>query len=391
MAFTPAVPHLPENTAYSWPVPRELVHKAAHTEVLLTGWRQRGEREFEVGAQWPRDHGFWRTDEDGVQDPMLLVETTRQVLPLIAHMGFGVPVGHQLIWDHYHCAFSVPFLPVAGSPAEVLLRLSASRSPEHGARLREIALTMTVRCADRTLATVSTVYSAHSPRVYGRLRGPGTPEPPEAMAAAVLPPPPLAPPLVGRESEREVVLAAEEDAGTGDGGGDGGRRRDVEGGSTEGGSGSGGEGAGAAGAAGAANDPTSAGSWSRRQLRVLTSSPWLFDHPVDHVPGMLLMEAARQAVHLAAGPVRPRLTRLDAGFHRYVDLDVPSWVETSPGPTGAADADPDAEPPRGERTLTVDVTQRGEKAFTAVVGFVTEERAGSGREAGATAPPAALR
>ncbi|WP_314173506.1 ScbA/BarX family gamma-butyrolactone biosynthesis protein [Streptomyces winkii] len=347
MAFTPAVPHLPESTAYSWPVPREFVHKRAHTEVLLTGWRQCSEREFEVGAQWPRDHGFWRTDGDGVQDPLLLVETTRQVLPLIAHAAYGVPSGHQLIWDHHHCAFSAPFLPVDGSPAEVVLRLSASQAPDRSARLRRIALTMTVHGAGRTLGSASTVYSAHSPQVYRRLRGPGTPAPPEAMAAALAPAEPLSPSLVGRESEREVVLGPDGE-------------RDEAGDAGGAGSGGGGEAEG------------------RRRLRVLTTSPWLFDHPVDHVPGMLLMEAARQCAHLAAAPYRPRLTRLEAEFHRYVDLDAPSWVEYSPGPVAA----PAAGPPDGERTLTVSITQHGEPAFTALVGFTVE--------AGADAPPPVL-
>ncbi|QPP05045.1 hypothetical protein G4Z16_00070 [Streptomyces bathyalis] len=332
MAHTPAVPDLPESTAYSWPVPREFVHKTAHAEVLLTGWRRCGEREFEVGAQWPRDHGFWRTDEYGVQDPMLLVETTRQVLPLIAHAAYGVPSGHQLIWDHHHCAFSTPFLPVTGSPAEVVLHLSASEAPDRGMRPRRIGLSMTVRSGDRTLGSASTVYTAHSPQVYGRLRGPKTPAPPDAMAAALTPPPALTPSLVGRESEREVVLA-----------------------------------------------PSADRSMGRRQLRVLTTSPWLFDHPVDHAPGMLLMEAARQSVHLATSPRRPSLTRMEAEFHRYVDLDAASWVEVSSGPDGSGRGDRVG----GERTLTVSITQHGEKAFTALVGFTTQ--------AGATATAASAR
>lgn len=341
MALTPAVPHLPETTAYSWPVPREFVHKTAHTEVLLTGWRRCGEREFEVGAQWPRDHGFWRTDGgggagDGVQDPMLLVETTRQVLPLLAHAAYGVPAGHQLIWDHHHCTFATPFLSVTGDPAEVVLSLSASQAPDRSARLRRITLTMTVRDAGRVLGTASTVYTAHSPQVYARLRGPGTPPPPEAMAAALLPPPALRPSLVGRESEREVVLAA------------------------------------------TADDREGEGAAPPRQLRVVTTSPWLFDHPVDHVPGMLLMEAARQCAHLAAAPRRPLLTRVEAEFHRYVDLDAPSWVEVTHGPDDGAGYGPGrsvAERHGGERTLTVGITQHGERAFTAVVGFVTDASA----------------
>lgn len=343
MALTPDVPHLPESTAYSWPVPREFVHKRAHSEVLLTGWRRCGEREFEVGAQWPRDHGFWRT-HDGLQDPMLLVETTRQALPLIAHAAYGVPQGHQLIWDHHHCTFSAPFLPVAGSPAEVVLRISASQAPGPAARMRRISLAMTVSSAGRALGGASTVYSAHSPQVYGRLRGPGAPGPTDAMAAALPPPPPLAPGLVGRALEDEVVLSAGGDA-------DGSRGGDME------------EAAG------------------RHRLRVLTTSPWLFDHPVDHVPGMLLMEAARQSVHLAASPHRPQLTRMEAEFRRYVDLDAPGFVEVTPGRAGGGEGG-DGSRPAGERTLRVSVTQHDEEAFSADVGYTTEEgRGGSGAAA----------
>ncbi|MHC5908639.1 AfsA-related hotdog domain-containing protein, partial [Streptomyces sp. S6] len=48
--------------------------------------------------------------------------------------------------------------------------------------------------------------------------------------------------------------------------------------------------------------------------------PLFFDHPSDHVPGMVLLEAARQAVCLAAGGVPGRLrdARLTAtGFTEW--------------------------------------------------------------------------
>jgi hypothetical protein len=278
-----------------------------------------------------------------------------------------VPAGHQLIWDHHHCAFAAPFLSVADAPAEVVVELSASQAPVRGVRLRRISLAMTVRGAGRVLGTASTVYTAHSPQVYARLRGPGTLAPPDAMAAAVAPPPSLAPSLVGRESEREVVLApAVDENGHVDGNGH----------ADEADAGDDSYGGGALGGA------------RRRQLRVLTTSPWLFDHPVDHAPGMLLMEAARQCAHLAAAPHRPRLTRVEAEFHRYVDLDAPSWVETTHGPDGgaASRACKTGRGPDGERTLTVRITQHGETAFTALVGFVTDAGTGTGIGA-APAPP----
>ena len=38
---------------------RNLVHRAAVSEVFVTDLNIVGEDRFEVGAQWPRRHGFW--------------------------------------------------------------------------------------------------------------------------------------------------------------------------------------------------------------------------------------------------------------------------------------------------------------------------------------------
>jgi hypothetical protein len=58
-----------------------------------------------------------------------------------------------------------------------------------------------------------------------------------------------------------------------------------------------------------------------------TRHPVLFDHPVDHVPGMLLMEAARQAT--AATLERSSFVPLGMAseFKRYVELDEPCLIE----------------------------------------------------------------
>jgi 2-oxo-3-(phosphooxy)propyl 3-oxoalkanoate synthase len=114
----------------------------------------------------------------------------------------------------------------------------------------------------------------------------------------------------------------------------------------------------------------------RWQLRVLTSSPWLFDHPVDHIPGMLLMEAARQCGNLSAYGSPTQLVRMDAEFERYLDLDAPSWVEFTPGPLPGL--------PDGEREVRVNVTQHGLRAFTA--SSLSRARPGSTRRTVRAAP-----
>ncbi len=69
-----------------------------------------------------------------------------------------------------------------------------------------------------------------------------------------------------------------------------------------------------------------AGPWG---LRVDTTHPTLFDHPSDHVPGMLLMEAARQATLLRGGG--RRVVSIDADFGAYLELDASTTVDVEPG------------------------------------------------------------
>ncbi|WP_442819295.1 AfsA-related hotdog domain-containing protein [Streptomyces sp. NBC_01236] len=54
----------------------------------------------------------------------------------------------------------------------------------------------------------------------------------------------------------------------------------------------------------------------RWQLRVDTTHPALFDHLVDHAPGILLLEAARQAARAHGTP-------------RHDDAQSPAWTPTS--------------------------------------------------------------
>ncbi|MFF7300613.1 AfsA-related hotdog domain-containing protein [Streptomyces sp. NPDC008265] len=49
----------PANAVLSSALRREYVHKSAHSEVLLTGWRPVADDEFVVTAQWPRAHSFY--------------------------------------------------------------------------------------------------------------------------------------------------------------------------------------------------------------------------------------------------------------------------------------------------------------------------------------------
>ncbi|MFC7721113.1 AfsA-related hotdog domain-containing protein [Nonomuraea recticatena] len=75
--------------------------------------------------------------------------------------------------------------------------------------------------------------------------------------------------------------------------------------------------------------------------------PVLFDHPMDHVPGNLMIEAMLQATRSRHWPRRVGVRALSANFHSYADLDRLVTVR-------AADPIGDDEP------ILVSLTQDGE-------------------------------
>jgi hypothetical protein len=87
-----------------------------------------------------------------------------------------------------------------------------------------------------------------------------------------------------------------------------------------------------------------------------TRHPVLFDHPLDHVPGMLLMEAARQASTVFLGhPCLP--VGLTNEFARYAELDTPCVIEVCSLPRDA----------HGRKRLLVTGRQEGDVVFTSAV------------------------
>ncbi|MGW1075421.1 ScbA/BarX family gamma-butyrolactone biosynthesis protein [Streptomyces sp. NPDC002537] len=287
-------------------VAREYVHRAALSEVFLSGWQRTGTDAFTVTAQWPRSHSFYSTGRN-LYDPLLLSETVRQTFPLLMHAAYGVPFGHQLSWSHFDFSVNPRAMRVEINPAELELRVRCSDIVYRRSLPTSLSLTAEIIRDGSLLAVASTRFGCITPAVYRRLRA-GHSDVTEVFTHAPEPVRPLAPRTVGRESTRDVVLAP----------------------------------------------PVRRGRW---QLRVDTMHPILFDHAVDHVPGMLLMEAARQATH-ALEPSADLLFPLsmDSTFHHYVEFDSPCWIV-------AERLAPRAGVP--DETFRVTALQNDETAFTA--------------------------
>lgn len=286
-------------------VAKEYVHRAALSEVFLTGWNKVGPDTFTVSAQWPRSHSFY-VSEHGMYDPLLLCETVRQTFPLLTHVAYNVPFGHQLSWSRFQFAVNPQALRMERTPADLQIHAVFSDIRYHKQLPAMMTMHLEVVRNDSLVAMVSTRFGCHSPAVYQRMRA-GRSDVAEIFAGAPQPPEPVSRSSVGRLRKQDIVLSPTEE-----------RRR-----------------------------------W---QLRVDTSHPVLFDHAVDHVPGMLLLEAVRQASNATQPLGRSTMpTSMDISFNRYVEFGEPCWIEAEPVDSAEASAE--------RRTIRVNALQGGAFAF----------------------------
>ncbi|MFH8657618.1 ScbA/BarX family gamma-butyrolactone biosynthesis protein [Streptomyces afghaniensis] len=291
------------------PVTKELAHRTAEADVFPVRWRRISDTRFRFTAHWPAVHAFFGPVDDRHQDPMVVGETLRQASMVLAHAEFGAPADtHFVMWDlTVHTDPSALLLSDAAEPVDVDVVCSEIR--RRGRGLHSMRTTMEFRRAGRFVARGTGSTGCTSPLAYRRLRARqlaevGTPVP-------LLPG--ISPALAGRSRAEDVVLAP-------------------------------------------ADRP---GVW---RLRVDTGHPVLFPRPNDHVPGMVLFEAARQAATAASGrhPFLPR--SMTAAFSRYAELHSPCWIETE-----ILDEDPQAPQDPGETTVRVSGRQDGESVFSATL------------------------
>jgi len=251
-------------SGFSATVPRELVHRRSVSEVFLTGFESVGPDAFQVSVQWPRWHVFYRV-ADGTVDSALLVETMRQATILAAHAGYGVPLEHRFLMPTL--SFDVPVgqqhhdLSVC---PELILQLGVNRISPSGSRANAFEARGDLVLSGQTLAKATAGARTLDPATYGRVRGPVSQAMPRPRAA-------VSGSAVGVVNNRNVVLG----------------------------------------------ESRSPGSWP---LLIDQTHPILFDHPLDHVPGVLLIEAARQATRIASGSADSDITSFSGRFDKIVEF-----------------------------------------------------------------------
>ncbi|MFI2689173.1 ScbA/BarX family gamma-butyrolactone biosynthesis protein [Streptomyces sp. NPDC018584] len=290
---------LPRYSPLTTTVPKEFVHRAGVAEVMLTDWLREDDLHFSVAAQWPRGHAFF-TSVAGCHDPLLAAETIRQAGSLLAHAEFNVPLDFQFVMWDLKLETYPEHLAIGGAPASLDMDVTCRDAKWRNNTLAGLHYDVVMYRDGQVAAVGSAGFTCMPPKVYHRVRGGRLAGTVRALPLTA----PTAPQTVGRVSPMDVVLSATS-------------RED------------------------------------RWQLRVDTNHPVLFEHPVDHVPGMMLVEAARQAAIATSGS-RSLPLSFASEFMRYIELDEPCFIEAR-------------RIPEDNTQVLVTASQNGELAFSCVV------------------------
>lgn len=256
-------------------VPSEYVHRSSMAEVFLTSCRRTGDTRFTLTGQWPRAHAFFN-GPDRRHDPLQAAETMKQVALYLAHAELGVPGGHRFVPCDLSFTTHPDELAIGEVPSELSIDADCADLVGKGSRLVEFGLDITIRRDGRVLATGAVRFVCVSPGAYHRLRGTAPKSLPVHRPAEA------APAVFGRNLRRDVVLASSDHPG-------------------------------------------------RWLLDPDPHHPVLFDIGDDHIPPMVLMEAARQAtLGLLVPDCSLTLTAMTTEFLSYAEFGGPCWIEAAP-------------------------------------------------------------
>ncbi|MGW4104041.1 ScbA/BarX family gamma-butyrolactone biosynthesis protein [Streptomyces sp. NPDC004976] len=252
----------------------ELAHRRRAADVFPVAWTRLSDERFRVTAHWPAQHAFFGPVDDRHQDPMIVGETLRQISMALAHAEFGAPRDTHFVMHDLEISADPAALLLADSAKPVTVDVVCSEVRRRGLGLNRMRTTMEFHRAGRLVARGTGSMGCTTPAAYRRLRTRRS-----ATRNLRIPlPSPVSPERVGRHHAEDVVLAPA-----------GGRP----------------------------------GIWL---LRADTAHPVLFPRINDHVPGMVLFEAARQAATAVSGRLPFLPSGLSVLFSRYAELDAPCWI-----------------------------------------------------------------
>lgn len=274
---------------YTQTIPRASVHRTAIAEVFLTD-RIVTVDGMRLSAQLPRNHSYF-SDHRGTAtsyDPLLLVEVFRQASILYAHEACEATPTQKFIFNSAEFKIlDTEGLRVGGRPGHCEVSLVVIDAVRRKGLITGLTLEFTAIIDGVATASEQMILQWMPPEVWERLRSQGR------AALGLMGEPTLIgsphnsrlqPWTVGRHSPRNSILA----------------------------------------------NPVDGSAKLEALVTVDTEHPSLFDHALDHVPGMLLFEAARQIAMAASNhecardTSRMLLTGLSITFTRFGELEIPT-------------------------------------------------------------------
>ncbi|WP_168220624.1 ScbA/BarX family gamma-butyrolactone biosynthesis protein [Streptomyces sp. RFCAC02] len=284
-----------ERLRFDATVPRALVHRASVAEVFITdsiaapGNRPgAAEAAFEVAAQLPRGHLIG--ENPASYDFLLIVEVLRQAGVFVAHRHLDVPLDSAFIFKEMHYRVrSLAALRIGARPAQVVIRMTVRPARNRAGRVLGLDFDGVLEIDGTAALQAAGGLTFVSRRAFDMLRAKGRErvrgaDPGATLVARLAPAPPAA---IGRRDPRNVVVT----------------------------------------------DPAvDTGGNALARVVVDTAHPHLFDHQLDHVPGNLQLEAARQVAVAAVArlhglsPEHLVVTALGTTFTEFAELDLATTV-----------------------------------------------------------------
>ncbi|MGC5170969.1 AfsA-related hotdog domain-containing protein [Microbacterium sp. DT81.1] len=276
-------PRIPK-PSYNRTIHRDLVHRASVAEVFVTGLRATDDGRHEAAIQLPRSHAYFGDHTESwlrSGDLLLLQEAFRQSGMAVMHRFHGLPTSTAFLLRTLEIE-DVAQTPWRRdpSPARLVCDVSLVRPFLAGDRLVGGLVAMALSRDGAPGAKAQYSFSGTTRGQWEALRasareGLGLTGEPRALPPGER----ASPATVGRIDRRNVVIT----------------------------------------------EPRESEEGLRADLVVDTDHATLFDHPLDHVPGALVVEAARQLAVAFVGKNTEEpmeLRRLTARFTSFIELDL---------------------------------------------------------------------
>ena len=276
-------------TPHTHAISRELVHRAQIAEVFVTSLTKRRDDQFVTTAQLPRSHAFFGDHTgtlENAYDPMMVMEAARQSGMVVVHEHFDVPFTMAFLLRTFNGrAIDGRAWDIDAKPAELTMVTQVTRLVHQHDALTGMSVTVDIKRSGMPMMVVDSKFSWIPKPQWISLRRDirskaGLPDVVEPIPHCV----PVAAASVGRHLNRNVVISP----------------------------------------------PKLYGNTAKSMLVVDTGHATLFDHPVDHIPGSLQIEACRQigvaALRSRFPDATPGLDCVKSTFDAFLELDRPSVV-----------------------------------------------------------------